>query len=485
MLTDSLIELYRSLDKQEKRWLSVMLQNREEAGDFIPARLFSGLSQTNDPEQLRQIFSGTKQEPQFAVIKTQLYNRMLFLLLAYSRTGLPDRVLSDDLAMLQVLFNKKLYGQCARMYTRVRRRTGYVHRPALLAELDAWELRLLHARQDVKALEKRSREIYRLQEKHLKAQAQIYLLQRLTYEVYTGLKSGWFLSQNKMQETGNELLAIREKDLLSDHGRVLYYQVWSTLLFSRNEAGKAILYLQKLIRFLHESPAVRNVFEVHYISALNNANLLYLQQKKYSAILGNIRLLRQVEPRTVSRRQQLHERLLTIEMNVYLETNDLQSASALVPEMEKLLQNNRTDPVYRKLFLLLIFRFEFGNRRLRAALRTLARLRQEEKSQVRPDIHRAVSVLEMIVHAESGHSDFVATLAKRLSRKKTAGPDAVQKAFAVYLEKWQTIHTAKEKKALGLALEKELLSAAHKSLFTENYQANFDFLGWIRGKAGL
>jgi hypothetical protein len=475
MIAEPLAELVASLEKQEKRYLSVALSGKRKSEDFIPARIF------------RQMLSGKSQaatgsEKHLAVLKTQLWHRLLSLLVSYHRSQQPDQQLSEGIAKLSVLFSKKLFRQAERLLHSLQRKTSYTHRPALYAELVAWELRLLHSASELSGMKKKLPVIFKKQEECLSAQRQIYQMQKLTYEVFIGLRSNWFTAATVKTATQKELESIREKDLLSPHATILYYQTQSTLCLARNDKAAALHVLEKMIRLLENNGQLQKHFVNQYIATLNNLNLLFLQEKKYSRILENISRLKAIRTASAEKQMRISERVHTVEMNVYLETGNLPAAEKTWTAMGKLLSGNRLSSVYRKLFFVLGFRYYFISGNFRQALRQLSRFAQEKDRTSRPDLHRAVSLLELIVHFELGNEDFLQTLLRRFSDPKKERPDAVQAAFVRFFREYAGASPGIPRRTLFRKFAKALSTISREKLYAENYGNTFDFLAWVKNQ---
>lgn|GEM_PF-2885993 len=473
MKTDPLFELLHVLSKQEKRYVRLHLARPGAAGENY-LRLYDACLKGSDLRGIRSQFKGEPLYRSFAVTKHYLYGQVLQALQLY-RSSSEDEQLSSGLSALEVLYAKKLFGQGLRLVTRLRRLPLLSQRPQRALELLGWELRLLHAAQQVERLEKLNSAYYKEQLRLLEEQSLILELQKLSYDNFIALKKNWIGPRN--EKLLRELKNFPLRRLSSLQAKIMYHQVLSARQFAVNDSAGAFKTLQQLSILLESDEKIRRSYAVQYVALLNNLNLLLLERRDFEGMLRNAQKLRAVDFASKEQKLRVQERVLNVESNVYRLRCELPAARQATIESLRLLDTQPVSPVYKLLFLLDAAIVHVMSGEFRIALRHLNRLLNETDGQVRPDIIRAARLLRLLVHYELGHEDLID---KEAAYKTPGKPDVFTRTLLTFFVK---LPDAVSKRRAFRQLSKDLSRLAKKDEWRETYTDKFDFPAWAAAKA--
>lgn len=479
--SNHLFELINSLNKQEKRYFQLFAKKNSAGGRDNYIKLFNAICKQKiyNEAELKQKFKNTPLYSGFAVTKHNLYELILKALDIYHSESTIENIINKRIHQVGILFDKKLYDQSLRLTRKTAIIAKEHHRQKQLIELIDWEMRLLHAQTEIKLLSEKIVASHEQKLSLLKEEGQLHLLIKWNYENFVALKTKWV--QTKRISSG--LLRVDERELLSLPARISYYNTLSGYLFSINDTKGAYNALVKFSALIEENPSVKNEYLGQYVAAINNMNLLLFNSADYDQILANVQKLREIKTKSATNNQQILERIINTEMSVYNARGDLSSAGNTILQAKELLQSKKVSDVYKLLFLIHFFSFHFVRKEFKEALFYLNIILNETNINLRQDIQKTARILNLILHYEMQHYDYLPNLIQSAHRffRKIDQQDDLENTFLTFFKSPE--NTIKKPRNIEQLL-KELIKMSKDNLLSKTYFNNFDFLAWAEAKSG-
>lgn len=481
--SNHLFELINSLNKQEKRYFQLFAGKNSAGGRDNYIKLFNAICKQKiyNEAELKQQFKNTTLYSGFAVTKHNLYELILRALDMYHAEGTIENIINRSIHQIGILFDKKLYNQSLRLTRKTAIIAKEHHRQKQLIELIDWEMRILHAQTEIKILREKNIASYKQKLRLLQEEEQLHLLVKWNYENFVALKTKWVQTKNKRVSYG--LLQLNERELLSLPARISYYNTLSGYLFSINDTKGAYNALAKFSTLIEEYPSIKNEYLGQYVAAINNMNLLLFNSADYDQILANVQKLREIKTRSATNNQQILERIINTEMSVYNARGDLSAAGNTILQAKEMLRSKKVSDVYKLLFLIHFFSFHFARKEFKEALSYLNIILNETNINLRQDIQKTARILNLILHYEMQHYDYLPNLIQSAHRffRKIDQQDDLENSFLTFFKSPENI-LKKPRNIEQLLIE--LRKMSKDNLLTKTYFNNFDFLAWAESKSG-
>ncbi|MBI2269475.1 MAG: hypothetical protein HYU69_03860 [Bacteroidetes bacterium] len=479
--SNHLFELINSLDKQEKRYFQLFAGKNSTGGRDNYIKLFNAIRKQKayNEDKLKQQFKNTPLYSGFAVTKHNLYELILKALDIYHAEGSTENIINRKIHQIGILFDKKLYNQGLRLTRKTAIIAQAHHRQKQLMELIDWEMKILHAQTEIKLLNEKIIVSHKQKLRLLKEEEQLHLLTKWNYENFVTLKTKWVQTKNKRISSG--LLHLHERELLSLPARISYYNTLSGYLFSINDTKGAYNALAKFSALIEENPSIKNDYLAQYVAALNNMNLLLFNSADYNQILANVQKLREIKTKSAANNQHILERIINTEMSVYNVRGDLSAAGNTILQAKEMLRSKKVSDVYKLLFLIHFFSFHFTRKEFREALNYLNSILNETNIDLRQDIQKTARILNLILHYEMQHYDYLPSLVQSAQRffRKIDQHDDFENTFLIFFKNPENIL---KRPGHMEHLLKALRKMSKDRLLSKTYFNNFNFLAWAEAK---
>jgi hypothetical protein len=443
----------------ERRYCASMLEKGSRY-----RQLFSAINKLKqwDENHLRQCLDMDKKPGDFAVLKNQLFDRLLAALQQFDRHSNPIQRLYHHIHGCQVLIRMGLFAKADKELAAVRKEAYKWKDPLGILMIQQLQMQLW-ARIYFRELSENKIDEWQIE--NLKITHELtentrykYLSSKLSRLQYASGVRGRELAQ-KMQP----LLAIPEfvREPESVGAKLDFLQAHALFDFTRGEVESARKYNRRFLELLNEDHSLREIHADRYFSVFNNFLIDCLLQRDFETMLSGLERLRKLpaEPgfRHLSNIEANVFRLsMLLELNYLLGQGQFKKAAAL---SEPLLQGleihgDRIVKANRITLLYLMAYAVFANGDPSSALDYLISLQSEKAGTAALQLQRAARLLQMICHFECGDLSLVESLilsARREDKEKTAP--------AILKETWSF-----------------LLSASRKQLKWDNYLKKLEAL---------
>ena len=419
--SDDIFLLVKSLTKEEKihfkRHGGVHVMG--EGNNYI--RLFDAIDamKVYDEEALMRKFEGEKFTRQISVAKNYLYRAILKSLKTIRRPRSKKEEILSLLAEVNILFEKRLYGQCKKLLRRAKKIALEYEKHPELMEILSWEMQLIY-REDVlkRFSEENINRIFDERKELLKIRENLNEYDRLerNFKTLTG-----FVKDRESEEYKRKLrkffahpLLKGEEKALSTVGRLKYYAIKANYFYETQEDDKSFDYEIKQIRLLDDKPAVKSERFIDYLVLLSNTILLCINLKKYEDYKWYLDKLReQMDERIVLKNTsyQLYiiERSYLMEMVYYNKQKDFAKIVELYDRAkqkaeEKGMELRATEDRNMRYFVCVGY---FNMKEYSKALERLNEILNDKEAESRPVEYITARIFNLVLHYELGNMDLL------------------------------------------------------------------------------
>ncbi len=454
--SSDLFELFQQMSAAEKRYCASML---EQGSRY--RQLFTAMNKLHkwDENLLREWLDMEKKPGDFAVLKNQLFDRLLSALQQFDRHSNPIQRLYHRIHGCQVLIRMGLFAKADKELAAVRKEADKWKDPngALMIQqlqIQLWARvyfkEIAEVRIDDWQIEN-LRIIHELGE-NFKYKQLASKLNRLQYA--SGVRGRELAGKMK------PLLALPEfvSEPESMGAKLDFLQARALYDFTRGEIEGARKNNKRFLELLNDDHSLREIHADRYFSVFNNFLIDCLLQRDFETMLNGLDRLRKLpsEPgfRHLSNIEANVFRLgMLLELNYLLGQGKFEQAAALSPVLLQGLEQHgdRIVKVNRITLLYLMAYAVFAKGKPSLALDYLIKLQSEKAGAAALQLQRAAKLLQMICHFECEDLSLVESLvlsARREDRDKTAP--------AILRQTWSFLLTAVRKEVKWEAYVKSL-----------------------------
>ena len=455
--TDHLYQLIKSLTKSEKRYFKLYSQLQK--GDKQYLRIIDSLEKMKgnyDEEKLKQILVKKQiNVEQFHVTKNYLYNLILKALRSYNDQKSISNKLKSLLAEAKILEQKGLYNQYEKKLKSAKSLSvKYEKHLVRLAVLDR-EI-LLALGQKNKGLEGRLKELYK-EVKHTMSQAKIEVeYKELLHQIFV-----WYRTKNKVRDKGasSKLLKLQEDELLVDASKATTFQTKICFFFSHalinhllgEDLSKANLYYQKVIEIWERYPFMQvenyKLYKIHLSNYLNSCHSI----QKYKPFPEILEKIMELPAFTFDEQAEEFQNVAYLELLYQMNTLQYESAIALIPAIEKGLKKYAAKVNKARVFSFYfnITILYFANEEYAKASLWIQKILDEQKIDHRKDVQQLARIIQLIVHYELEHYDFLESLYRSTYRglKKANELHPFEKLVLQLIKQLQKLESKQDRKS--------------------------------------
>lgn len=394
----NLFFLVKSLTKSEKRYFKIFCFNQKVNNNYL--RLFEALDkqETFDEEAIKKKFKGEKFVKQLHVTKNYLHQLILKSLRNYQAESTKNAALKDLLCNVEILYFKELFDQCHYELQKADRlaRT-YDYLPGLL-EVLGWKRRLLLSRWGNKRPELNA----------------IIAEEKEVLDELERLNQYWNLTINVVDYRDDEKGTLLEKPCLkhpekatSLASKTLCHHILYTYHTINGRPQKGAEALEELIAVLEERPERIQNDPGPYATALNNRISAHIFAKEYDQAILLLQKVKTIPTRFKLKAEskftiKLGLRTYNIELEVYRDTRQFAKGVALIPEIEKYLEQ-RQKVIPEQYFLQFWFQFAyvyFMARDFSKAQKWVNEIINTNFKDTRMDLQSYIRILNLMIHFE-------------------------------------------------------------------------------------
>ncbi|WP_375580499.1 hypothetical protein ABWH96_05550 [Marivirga tractuosa] len=414
--SDHLFDLIKSLTKSEKRYFRLLSQQQNESKSKY-MQLFDFLEQkenysTTDLEEITFIKTS-----QISNMKAHLMQKILQALRQFESAKNSEIHIREMIDYVQLLYNRGLFRQAFDILKKAYKKVAKTGNLELKLELLKWEKNLLN--QSVGS--QYSQNVQRVISEVEDANSKINLINQFTNlavklnAIY--VKTGYIRNDEHLKEVQNlfyEGLPQHEEDALSIHEKLSLYRLYVNYYYFLEDMEVGYQYALKWLQLYDQHPDLKNSQLNDYLSAVNQVMIAEYKLFYYQNFLKSRQRLHDLnEQMQNSVNENIRNRLIKY---VYVhEFNRIfmlgkfnlgvKLLKRLSPDLEAFIQ--RSDEHSRIILFYKIACLYFGDSQYHKALEWLNRVQQDEKTDLREDIHSFARILSLIAHYELGNMEVI------------------------------------------------------------------------------
>jgi tetratricopeptide (TPR) repeat protein len=456
------------MSRAEKRYFKLFTSRHMPGGQSNHQVLFDVIASMPEYDEaaLLQQFKEEAFTHRFAITKRRLYEAILRSLDAYHAEGSIDARLHRMVHQVELLYQRALYEDAAKMLQSVRKLAQHHERHPVLAEAIRWERKLVeranYADADQLTLDRIRSDASGL----LEEQRQLDELWDLKSRVFMGL----YRQGKARDEKGlDELKYMLDKPVMrnaarskSQRARFLFHHLHSAAAFSTGDLHSCHEHLRKAYKILC---AARECFaDEHYLALSVLSNLIYVEMRlgdhlKAFKLLDEFRLLpvQWNMPVTEDLDLKIFCTTTSLELSIHCQMGAFDKALEMVPMVERGIAQHeeRLGSVRKAGFYYQIAYVYFGSKQYDKALRWTHRLLNDIRIDESAEIVCFGRLLNLLAHIEQGRSDML-PYALRSTERYLDTRGRVHKFEPVFLEMVHGFMRARSEKALQRTFEEFL-----------------------------
>ncbi len=414
--SDHLFDLIKSLTKSEKRYFRLLSQQQNESKAKY-MQLFDFLEQKEnytaaDLEEITFIKAN-----QISNMKAHLMQKILQALRQFESAKNNEIHIREMIDYVQILYNRGLFRQAFDILKKAYKKVAKTGNLELKLELLKWEKNLLN--QSVGS--QYSQNVQRVISEVEDANSKINLINQFTNlavklnAIY--VKTGYIRNDGHLKEVQKlfyEGLPQHEEEKLSIHEKLSLYRLYVNYYYFLEDMEVGYKYALKWLQLYDQHPDLKNSQLNDYLSAVNQVMIAEYKLFYYQNFLKSRQRLHDLnEKMQNSVNENIRNRLIKYvyvhEFNRIFMLGKFNLGVKLLkklnPDLEAFIQ--RSDEHSRIILFYKIACLYFGNSQYHKALEWLNRVQQDEKTDLREDIHSFARILSLIAHYELGNMEVI------------------------------------------------------------------------------
>jgi hypothetical protein len=487
---DELARLIQSLSKSEKRYFRMFTDLQSGEKGYI--KLFEVVEKLGDYDEkkIRKIFEGEDFIKRLPAVKNYLYGQILKSLRVINSGNTIDSQLREMMEDAAVLYDKRLYKQCAKILERAKELAKVNELTLPQLEINVWQEKVLL---ELLPLEKFEKFLEgSLEEEMENVEAQKNAIQ------YRHLYNKIVLINRKIKEARNKeeleqfqsvlkdpLLSSIEKALSFEakqyfyHIQLIYHHAKGDNIACFNIAREQINLIEKYPNKIKETPKI-------YLTALYNVLLCQIHLHKYDNFNVTLDKLRSFPVRSTNIEVSRFVNSYIFEMVMYLDSGEFDKSIAVrTPIIEGLEKYHDKINIIEKITLLYnLFYSYFGTAEYSKALGIINKLLNDYQKELRYDIQSAVRILNLILHFELDNTrllEYNAVSTYRFLYKSKRLYKMENIVLQFIRKKMPRIHNEKQQIQAFTELRQDFIEIANDEYESKAFEY-FDYISWLDSK---
>ena len=493
LVSDTLLQLIRSLEKAEKRHFKLYIKRSSAKEDLKIIRLFDALDKMPEYDEklvLKKLQNITK--PQYYNLKAHLYKQLLASLRLLKTTDNTDLKLSEHLDNARLLYNKGLKLQSLHILEKAKELAKANQKFNFLVQVISLEKKIETLHITRSTLEKTEILAHEAQEisGHIDRVTRLSNLALLLYRWY--VKNGHARNVEDEKELKNFFKISLPKDPNAINGfyeKLYLYQSYCWYAFIRQDFLMYYRYCQKWINLFEENEIMKSVETGHFIKGMHNlldAHFVLRNFKQFEITLKNFEAFSKTPVANQHDNFRTHTSIYlnSATINQYLMKGNFSQGLTIVPQVVKKLNEYA---LFVDSHRILIFNYKiamlyFGAGQYSTAIDFLHKIINDNQPGLRNDLQCYARLMHLLCHYELGNEEILDSLIKSVYRfmGKMKNLTVVEEQIFQFLR-----HSTKVKaKELKPELEKFLHSIKHleRNRFETRSFAYLDFISWAESK---
>ncbi|MEK6616585.1 MAG: hypothetical protein AABZ32_10825, partial [Bacteroidota bacterium] len=370
--SDSLFQLIKSLNGQEKRYFKIFASRHTIGDKNNYLKLFDAMEKQveYDEAEIKEKFKKEKFIRYFFVVKSYLYEMILKSQDAYHSGDTIASQLNRMVHYIEILYDKALYEQCTKMIEKAET-LALKHESFLtLLEIIIWKFRITRTATFQKTFENELDIFYQEKQNIIIKISNYYHYQWLNTKLFSrAMKKGWFpRSAEEVQQEYDPIISDSifegQEKALSLQAKILFHNTVSAYSHLKGDNEMSYLHSKKADAIFNENIFLTDSIQEDYISCLSNLIFTSMFLGKYKEAFLYINILKKINPRSKGLQAKIITSAFLPEIISYNINGNIDAGLKLIPDIENKLQSYETliaptDTLYLKFnFACIYFRAE-------------------------------------------------------------------------------------------------------------------------------
>jgi len=413
-----LFRLIKSMKKSEKRYFKLFVAPDGKSDDPKFLKLFNLIDKQTAYDEEKIVAEEPSINPsQLSNLKAHLYKRILQSLRSYNSGSVNDIQIRELIDHAQILYNRSLYNQCARVLNKAKKLANRHDSLELLLEIFKWEKNVL-SQTIGRGNQKRVNEIIRQVQDVNNRITNINKLTNLSVKLTAlYLRKGYVRNEkdyHKITQIFEAGLPKYDEEQLSFHEKLHLFNAYVAYYFFIQDFKRGSEFAQKWVDLFDNAKGQIPGNLDMYIKGLNSLMVAQYKLLQYHPFVNNhkkLKAIRQI-PR-IELDENIKLKLLKYtyvhEFNRYFMLGDFDVGVALMNKIKPGLEQfiHQLDKHSRLVMYYKIACLYFGNNNFRQAIRWLNQIVNSEEVDIREDVHSFARIINLICHYELGHVEVI------------------------------------------------------------------------------
>jgi hypothetical protein len=487
---DELAKLILSLTKSEKRYFKMFADLQSGEKGYI--KLFEVIEKLGeyDEKKIRQQLKGEELLKRLPAVKNYLQQQIMkSLRVRYAGTTI-ESVLREMLEDVGILYEKRLYKQCAKVLEKAREIASANELLLPRLEINTWlekiQIELLPLDKFEKLLEEtRIEEI-----KTVEAQKNAIEFRHLYNQIILINRK---IKEARTEEELQQFQSIINHPLLSSIDKALsfeakqhFYHIHLIYNHAKGDSKEGFNIAEAQMRMIESYPDKINEKPKIYLTALNNVLLSQIHLHNYKDFDKTLNKLRTFPVKSVNVEVGRFVSSYIFEMVMYLDSGEFSKSAVIRDAITEGLQKYKEQiNVIEEITLMYnLFYSYFGTAEYSKALGIVNKLLNEYQKELRYDIQSAVRILNLILHFELGNTvllEYNAISTYRFLYKSKRLYKLENIVLNYIRKKMPKIYTSRDQIEAFKELREEFLQIASHPFESKAFEY-FDYISWLDSK---
>jgi hypothetical protein len=486
---DELVKLIASLTKSEKRYFKMFTSMQSGEKNYV--KLFEAIEKLEeyDEEKIKKVVDA-EEFKRLPAVKNYLYGQILkSLRIIYSGDTI-DSQLKEMIDEVAILYEKRLYKQCAKILDRAKDLAEKNELILPLIEINGWRERVMMELLSLDKFEKTLEATFEEETRLLKLQKNV--------TEFRNLYNSMILINKKIKEARTEEELQQFKFILnhplvqhidnakSFEARHYFYLIHLMYNHAKGDNEACLEIAEKQLKLLELFPDKIEEKPKMYISALNNILLCQIHLHNYGKFDETLSKLRNFPVKSLNMEVNRFVSASIFEMVRHLDTGDFNKSVTVRENIISGLAkyNDKINPIEKITLLYNLFYSYFGTGEYQKALGMINKLLNEYQKELRYDIQSAARILNLILHYELRSSmllEYNAISTYRFLYKSKRLYKMENIVLNFIRRKMPDIYTPQDETLAFIDLRKEV-TELQEHPFEKKAFEYFDYISWLDSK---
>lgn len=490
--SDELFKLIKSLSQTEKRYFKIYATRHVIADGNSYVKLFDAISvqKKYDETIIKKQFDGQNFIKRFAAVKNYLHQLIIKSMRTYHSSFSIDMELKEMLIDINFLYQKGLYKQCKKLYSKAEKIASETDNKIRLLEILEWKAKLFQVASQSSEEDNFHKNIFKEESEILDSIKRSLLIKSDLHNVFSIINKKGFA---RSKEDLNLMLEVIKKynrlkyDSLTFSDKYYINYINTVYFTSSGKHNESLVFTKQNIELIESMPQKLKEEEVaKYIVTLNNlvVNYLYLQQ--FEEATPCISKIRSLATYNIRENILLWTTSYKLILGVSIKIGDFEEAERIVKEII-LGINEYADKI--PLVEIVTFKYNIAtvyliNKNYSKALSFVNEIINENNPSLRDDIQGFARILRLIILWEKGEKEmlpYAAISAYRFLYKRKRLYKFENIVLSFIKDKLPHINTNTKQQEAFMEL-KNKLDILFRDAFENKVLEYFDFITWIENK---